>query len=94
VTRLTRVTRACQLVDLKGKQTRERKIKIDSIQFNSIHLTLYPPALKTQCLSQCQTFQRLVRSSQKVLTLFLISFVCFLIPEGYASVCNLSTSGQ
>jgi DNA polymerase III delta subunit len=33
------------------------------VRINVLLLTLLLPAVKTQCLSQCQAFQRLVRSS-------------------------------
>jgi hypothetical protein len=37
-------------------------------------LTLQPPAVKTQCLSQCQAFQRLVRSSHTLFNWILNNF--------------------
>jgi hypothetical protein len=37
-------------------------------------LTLSPPAVKTQCLSQCQAFQRLVRSSHTLVNWILNNF--------------------
>jgi hypothetical protein len=37
-------------------------------------LTLSPPAVKTQCLSQCQAFQRLVRSSHTLVNWIWITF--------------------
>jgi hypothetical protein len=65
-------------------------------------LTLSPPAVKTQWLSQCQAFQRLVRSSHTLvnwtfdlLNRFLISLVCFWKHWMlFVSVCNLNTPGQ
>jgi hypothetical protein len=37
-------------------------------------LPLLPPAVKTQCLSQCQAFQRLVRSSHTLVNWILCNF--------------------
>jgi hypothetical protein len=64
--------------------------------------TFSPPAVKTQWLSQCQAFQRLVRSSHTLvnwtfdlLNRFSISLACFwkhwLL---FTSVCNINTPGQ
>jgi hypothetical protein len=64
--------------------------------------TLSPPAVKTQWLSQCQAFQRLVRNSHTLvnwtfdlLNRFSISLASFwkhwIL---FASVCNINTPGQ
>jgi hypothetical protein len=39
-----------------------------------MYLTLSPPAVKTQCLSQCQAFQCLVRSSHTLVNWILNNF--------------------
>jgi hypothetical protein len=65
-------------------------------------LTLSPPAVKTQWLSQCQAFQSLVRSSHTLvnwtfdlLNQFAISLACFWKHWMlFASVCNINTLGQ
>jgi hypothetical protein len=66
-------------------------------------LTLSPPAVKTQWLSQCQTFHRLVRSSHTLvswtfdlLNRFSISLACFRKKKWmlFASVRNINTPGQ
>jgi hypothetical protein len=65
-------------------------------------LTLSPPAVKTQWLSQCQAFQRLVRSSHTLVNWtfdlpnqFSISLACsWKHCMLFASVCNINTLGQ
>jgi hypothetical protein len=65
-------------------------------------LTLSPPAVKTQWLSQCQAFQYLVRSSHTLvsrtldlLNRFSITLACFWKHWMlFASDCNISTLGQ
>jgi hypothetical protein len=65
-------------------------------------LTLSPPAVKTQWVSQCQAFQHLVRSSHTLvnwifdlLNRFSISLACFWkLWTLFASVCNINTLGQ
>jgi hypothetical protein len=42
--------------------------------YTSKCLTLSPPAVKTQCLSQCQAFQRLVTSSHTLVNGILNNF--------------------
>jgi hypothetical protein len=67
-----------------------------------LSLTLSPPAVKTQWLSQCQAFQRLVRSSNSLvnwtfdlLNQLSISLACFWKHWMlFASVCNVNTLGQ
>jgi hypothetical protein len=66
------------------------------------NLTLSPPAVKTQLLSQCQAFQHLVRSfhslvnwSFDLLNRFSISLACFWKHWMlFACVCNINTLGQ
>jgi hypothetical protein len=60
--------------------------------------------VKTQCLSQCQAFQRLVWSSHTLVNWILNNFwstksifnlVCFWKHSMlFASVCNINTPGQ
>jgi hypothetical protein len=65
-------------------------------------LTLSPPAVKTQWLSQCQAFQRLVRSSHTlvnwtfdILNQFSTSLACFWKHWMlFASVCYKNIIGQ
>jgi hypothetical protein len=65
-------------------------------------LTLSPPAVKTQWFSQCQAFQRLVRSSHTLvnwtfdlLNRFSISLACFWKHWMlFAFVCDINTLGQ
>jgi hypothetical protein len=70
----------------------------------AFRLTLSPPAVKSQCLFQCQAFQRLVRSSHTLgncilitfdlLNRFSISLVCFWKHRMlFASVCHINTPG-
>jgi hypothetical protein len=49
-------------------------IQLNSTQLNSTQLTLSPPVVKTQCLSQCHSFQRLVRSSHTLVNWILNTF--------------------
>jgi hypothetical protein len=65
-------------------------------------LTLSPPAVKTQWLSQCQAFQRLVRSSHTIVNItfdllnrFSISLACFWKHWMlFTFVCNINPLGQ
>jgi hypothetical protein len=69
-------------------------------------LTLSPPAVKTQSLSQCQAFQRLLRSSHTLVNEILNNFrstelifnqfsvFFFKHLTLFASVCNINITGQ
>jgi hypothetical protein len=67
-----------------------------------VYLTLSPPAVKMEWLSQCQAFQRFVRSSHTLvswtfdlLNPFSISLACvWKYWMLFASVCNINTPGQ
>jgi hypothetical protein len=77
-----------------------------ALRAESVRLTLSPPAVKTQCLSQCQAFQCHVRSSHTLDNWILNNFlstksifkqfsVCFSTHSMlFASVCNINTPGQ
>jgi hypothetical protein len=72
------------------------------VSFLFVCLTLSPPAVKTQWLSQCQTFQHLVRSSHTLvnwtfdlLNRLSISLACFWKHWMlFVSVCIINTPGQ
>jgi hypothetical protein len=59
-----------------NKANRKGKQYCNILLFNNIRraLTLSPPAVKTQCLSQCQAFQRFVRSSHTLVNWILNNF--------------------